>query len=170
MAEAEPDIDLIAWIEDASRRAEPAFAIVSGSTLDDWLVHLLKSNMRQLSSTMAERLFEGYGPLSTFAAKIDVAYAFGYFGQDIYNDLRAIKDIRNTFAHATDYLHFNSPELEQDIKRLTGWTKNCDPQKLFSQRINACVEAFKPYIDRADLIKALMSYRAPSSSPGKSGE
>lgn len=57
--------------------------------------------MRALSNNMAERIFDGYGPLSTFSAKIDVAFALDLIDADVHRDLRTIKDIRNCFAHTT---------------------------------------------------------------------
>jgi hypothetical protein len=38
----------------------------------------------------------------------------------IYKDLRALNEIRNAFAHATDQLHFDSPKLVRHFQKLSG--------------------------------------------------
>jgi hypothetical protein len=55
------------------------FAIVAGSVLEDMLAEALRVKMRDgLSARLKERLFSGYGPLSSFSGKIDIAFAFSY--------------------------------------------------------------------------------------------
>ena len=145
------------------------FAIVAGSVLEDLLEAALQSKMRDgLSAGLKDRLFSGYGPLSTFSGKIEIAFAFSYFDVQIYNDLRAIKDIRNKFAHATDFLNFSSPELERDAQKLTGWTKDCDVDTLFKERFSACANAIKEHLKTSDLINALRNYKRPDASSDKS--
>jgi len=162
---AEPEIDLLEWIDEVSRRAEPVFAIVSASILEDWLGQALETQMRDLTSTLRARLFGGYGALATFSAKIDVAYAFKLFDEDLYNDFRAIKDIRNKFAHTRDLnLHFNSLELAPEVQKLTGWTNKSDPEQLFNQRVHACVKAVQPHMNQSAIVKALKKDRAPQST------
>jgi hypothetical protein len=103
-------------------------------------------------------------PVPTISAKIDVAYAFKLFDEDLYNDFRAIKDIRNKFAHTRDLnLHFNSSELAPEVQKLTGWTNKSDPEQLFNQRVHACVKALQPHINRSAIVNALKKDRAPQS-------
>ncbi len=147
------------------KHLQPNFAIVAGSVLEDLIEAALKSKMRDdLSAGLKERLFSGYGPLSTFSGKIEIAFAFSYFDGQIYNDLRAIKDIRNKFAHATDFLNFSSPELERDAQKLTGWKKGCDVDALFKERFSACVNVIKEHLKKSDLINALRNYKRPDGS------
>ena len=87
----------------------------------------------------------GIRGLSTFLAKIDVARALDLIDDAIYKDLRALNDIRNAFAHATDQLHFDSPKLVRHFQKLSGWTKTADPRKLFHDRANAGTPSI-PYV------------------------
>jgi DNA-binding MltR family transcriptional regulator len=136
------------------------FAIVAGSVLEDMLAEALRVKMRDgLSARLKERLFSGYGPLSSFSGKIDIAFAFSYFDNQIYGDLRAIKDIRNRFAHATNFLNFSSPELEPDAQKLTGWANGCDVDALFKERFSACASAIKEHLATGDLINTLKNYK-----------
>jgi DNA-binding MltR family transcriptional regulator len=77
----------------------PAAVLVVTARLDTALKVALLSKMRPLSNKAKENLFEGYGPLASFAAKIDVAYALSVLDDGIYADLKVIKQIRNKFAH-----------------------------------------------------------------------
>jgi hypothetical protein len=81
-----------------------------------------------------------------------------------YNDLRALKDIRNAVAHTTEMLHFSSPELAPLIQRLTGWTKNEEPHTLFGTRLKACIEVLKVPLKDQALFKAVMNWR-PEKRP-----
>jgi DNA-binding MltR family transcriptional regulator len=166
----DPDFDLSAYIQEKSRQSEPALALTTGAIIEDWLEEVIKSKMRVLSSALNHRLFTGYGPLASFSAKIDIGYVLLLFEEDIYNDLRAIKDIRNKFAHSKDYLHFNSDELGEHIRKLSGWTREADPQALFMARAHACVEVFKPHLETNALIQALRAYKprtSPETSPSQ---
>jgi DNA-binding MltR family transcriptional regulator len=135
---------------------ETAVAVVLASRVEDWLAATIKTKMRDdLSSKLVERLFKGYGPLSSFSGKIDMAYAFSIFGVETYNDLRAIKDIRNRFAHSKEVIDFLSDDLAPDIQKLTGWTPQSKPIDLFMKRCKACVEEFEKHIPSDAMMEAL---------------
>jgi len=165
-----PD-DLVQWVKKLALNAETTVVITSVSRLEDWVKAAIKAKTRDLSSKLEERLFSGYGPLNSFSGKIDVAYAFSIIEMDIYNDLRALKDIRNTFAHSMDNLHLNSPAIAPMLRRLTGWTKAADARKLFNERVSACVDALEVPLNDKALINALMNWKPEQkSSPEKSAE
>jgi DNA-binding MltR family transcriptional regulator len=94
--------------------------------------------MRSLSNTKAKRIFEG--PLASFGAKTDVAYAFELIDDDVYNDLRVIKDIRNEFAHSLATVSFASPEIVELVKKFRGWNTDIfDAFKFFNARVTSCL-------------------------------
>jgi hypothetical protein len=164
------DFDLSDVIQRLSQQADSSYAMMLGSHLEDWLRGALLAHMQGISNTLKEDIFSGYGPLSSFSAKIDVAYALGIVPQSLHQDMKAIKGIRNKFAHARTALHFNSPELAPDMQRLTGWSRDAEPYKLFTERFDACMAALKAHLDRQDLIKAILEYQAdsPDAAPDKS--
>jgi DNA-binding MltR family transcriptional regulator len=84
---------------------------------------MLTAVCRPLSSTVRAKIFDDYGPLSQFSAKIDIAYIFELIDKTTYDDLRAIKDIRNKFAHTTGYVLFSNEQINRECQRLTGWEK-----------------------------------------------
>jgi DNA-binding MltR family transcriptional regulator len=153
-----PD-DLVGWVEELARNAETTVVITSVSILEDWVKAAIKTKTRDLSSKLEERLFSGYGPLNSFAGKIDIAYAFNIIETDIYNDLRALKDIRNAFAHSMENLHLNSPQLEPLLQRLTGWKKGANARGIFNERLTACIQALKVPVDSHAVIDTLMKWK-----------
>ena len=157
----EPDI--VQWISTVALQQDTITIIMSVSRIEDWLQSVLKSAMIDLSSKLEDRLFRGYGPLNTFSGKIDIAYALSMFDQTTYNDLRALKDIRNAFAHARDMLHFSSPELTPLFQKLSGWSVAADPATLFTERVHACVDTLKVPLDKRALIEALLSSSSKKS-------
>lgn len=163
----ETEIDLPAMIKQLGERSDASYAIVAGSILEDWLEEAIRAKTIKLSSQLNERLFKGYGPMSTFSGKIDVAYAFGLFKEETYNDLRAIKNIRNRFAHTPQVIHFQSSELTPYLQALTGWEKDCTPYMLYSNRINACVDVLKEHVKTGVFIEMLRNYK-PETSTEKS--
>jgi hypothetical protein len=151
---------------------------MSTTVLEDWVAAAIKTKMRHLSKTLDARIFRGYGPLSTFSAKIDIGYALELFDDTICSDLRALKDIRNAFAHTTDLVFFRSKSVAPEFQKLSGWTKDRHPHELFRERVTACVEALKVPLKNKALINALLGYRAadrnersatfPAKSPAQS--
>src|ERR1700730_8813835 len=85
-----------------SKQGDAGNALVVAGIVEDWLEKLLLAHGRPLSNTVAAKIFEGSGALNTFSAKIDVAYLIELIDEEVYGELRAIKDIRNRFAHTTN--------------------------------------------------------------------
>lgn len=75
-------------------------AIIGCSLLEEHLGKILRAKMaRCADGKQVEALFEGYGPLSTFSAKIAVCHAFGFIDDKLRHDLDIVRRIRNKFAH-----------------------------------------------------------------------
>lgn len=70
--------------------------VLAGSFAEHYLATYLRHFM--VADAEIERLFE-VGPLSSFDARINIAYAFRLISKTHREDLRLIKDIRNRFAH-----------------------------------------------------------------------
>jgi len=155
-------------MHDFSQRADTSYVMVAATTLERLLEQTLLGNMRKISNTLFDDLFRGYGPLASFGAKIDIAYAFRIIDDDLVGDFRTIKAIRNAFAHSDEVLHFKSEKLASRFQRLTGWTKDCDELKLFDARIAACTEALNRLVDGQILVRALQAHTERRTSREKS--
>ena len=92
-------------------RTEAGYALIGTTIINNTLQSALQAKMVKLTKSMKARLFEGYGPLSTFSARIDVSYAIGLISEETHKHLLAAKRIRNTFAHTDDPLDFRSPTI-----------------------------------------------------------
>ena len=78
-------------------------------------------------------LFEGTGPLSTFAARIELAHVLGLIGAKARRDLSLIRKVRNMFAHEAGQISFDDEasasrcgELYSDI-----WQERIAPRRKF---------------------------------------
>src|SRR5437016_12606 len=83
-------------------------AILAASYLEHCLEEYLL--LRLVAGPTVNALFDGFAPLATFSAKIDIAFAVGLLPRHIQEDLKRIKKIRNLFAHELDSLTFESPQ------------------------------------------------------------
>ena len=133
--------DLAAPIEELSPQANSRNAIFIAALLEDELQRLLLGSMPTISDILASRLFDDYGPLNNFAAKIDMARALGLIDVETYTDLRAIQAIRNTFAHAAGHLNFKSPEIERRGISFRRWRSGCDLRGLFEESASNAMAA-----------------------------
>ena len=101
MTESTADSDqVVKLLHTLEKMSHPGIAMALGARLEFVLTAILHSEMPNISGRIDELLFEGYGPLSSFAAKIDVAFALGFISEEERRYLHAIKKIRNTFAHS----------------------------------------------------------------------
>jgi hypothetical protein len=80
--------------------ADRAFAIVWAAVAGDTLRAMIYKKTRSLSLDDRAAIFEGYGPLASFSAKIIIGCSFDMYGPKIRKDLERVKDIKNAFAHA----------------------------------------------------------------------
>jgi len=67
-------------------------------------------------------------PLSTFSSRIKAAYCLGLIGKGIYQDLNAVRKIRNKFAHKTHGYSFDEPEI-------VNWCKSLKLAKMITEAI-----------------------------------
>jgi DNA-binding MltR family transcriptional regulator len=105
----------VAIMEDIENQnqTDRAVAIIGAAYVDLVLRDAITARLLSNDELM-ENLFENRGPLQEFGSRIQLAFALKIFGRAAYRDLRAIKDIRNAFAHSADAMDFN----HQDIARL----------------------------------------------------
>jgi DNA-binding MltR family transcriptional regulator len=111
---------LLSNVERAVKQSQTAAVLVLASQLDNLLQHCLLRLMRDLSETKKEELFEGTGPLSTFSAKIRLAYAFRILDAKTVVTADRIRKIRNCFAHSENEITFDNEKVAKLAKELPG--------------------------------------------------
>jgi hypothetical protein len=94
------------------RQSHAAIVITLTSIIAYDLERSIKWKFRPLNKAMRERLFEGYGPISTFAAKIDIAYALDITNDAIHQELNKMRNIRNKFAHTKKSLSLDTEPIK----------------------------------------------------------
>jgi hypothetical protein len=105
-----------AILDEVKSQTDRGAAIVSAAVLDDILRMLILARFIELSVTRKEALFDRINaPLSSFSARIEVAFATGIFSNDARVALHFVRKIRNAFAHRIEQITFDHPE----IKKLT---------------------------------------------------
>lgn len=96
------NIDAAALFESLSRQTHASTAMVLSARLEQVLRWVVENHMPNASNRLKARLFEGYGPLTHFSAKIDIAFALGLINGTTRQLLHGIREIRNEFAHSDD--------------------------------------------------------------------
>ena len=133
--------------EEVFLNAESGHAILEAARLDQLLQKLLLTYMPRMSNDLAENVFDNMGPLATFSAKILLARALGLIDGPIYSDLKAIKAIRNAFAHAEEALHFDSDHIIGKARSFVDWRDRAKAKNLFDNAVSRCVGAIKRKTD-----------------------
>nr|WP_249151159.1 MltR family transcriptional regulator [Bradyrhizobium sp. JYMT SZCCT0180] len=94
-------------------------SILAGTSLiEDVLEGAISHTFSHLSKNELKELFEGTAPLSTFSAKIKIAYAIGVVGPMTRHDLEKLRELSNAFAHSARHLTFELPEIASIVRSL----------------------------------------------------
>ena len=139
----------------------PVIALTVGARLDAALERALLAKMRKLSEAQRTTLFDGYGPLSSFAAKIDVGYALNIFDDALYADLTVIRKIRNVFAHPQVILGQPPEHSDDDMvklcKQFADYDASIQPNKLFERKVAQCILALSNDADDITLANEVLT-------------
>jgi hypothetical protein len=106
-----------AWNEIRSGTPRAA-AVLAASFVQSAIIFALRYRFVEKPPFKIDRLLEPPGPLSSFYGCIEMGFALGAYGPMIYNDLCAIRRIRNGFAHAMVPLSFDTPEVILELNQL----------------------------------------------------
>lgn len=143
----------LADLFDQPDNTQSSRVIVRTTLMERVLEMLLEGKMVNLKNDVRDKLFTGYGPLASFSAKIDMAFALGLIDAEQRKTLNHVRHIRNVFAHADELLHFNHPSFVGN-KKLNG-----NPLKESEDAFNAAtmkfVDEVKPSLETAALVRAL---------------
>jgi DNA-binding MltR family transcriptional regulator len=94
--------------------------IVGSAIMDKNLERALLTKMQPLSRDFRDRIFDGYGPLSNFSAKIDMAFALGIIPRQMLDDLKSVNRVRVRFAHTTKTMNFQNSEVAALMDAISG--------------------------------------------------
>jgi DNA-binding MltR family transcriptional regulator len=96
--------------------SDRACAVLAGALLDSVLERLL---WRAMVPDSSQELFRAQGPLGSFAAKLDLAFALGLISREDHTELTLVRRIRNDFAHHLDHeLNFTTAHIVDRVRAL----------------------------------------------------
>ncbi len=77
---------------------------------------LLRDQFKRKDDSTWASLTSDVGPLYTFSQKINAGYAFGLYDEDIRDNLKIIKNIRNAFAHSKHLVDFSNDSVVKQLR------------------------------------------------------
>jgi len=123
------------WTE-AKESTDRAFAILTGSILDELLTLMLCAFSID-ENQIKDRLLDPGRPLGTFGSKIDACYFFGMISEKDKLALHLIRKIRNDFAHKLLNLSFEDDVIKSRIHTLASILEikiQCEPIRSHFER------------------------------------
>ena len=101
-----------ACLQELFKESDRGGVLVGFAFLDHMIDNLCRAKM--VAGTKAvNKLLEYPGPLTTFAARTDLAYTLGWIGPQVYQDLHRIRKVRNAFAHSSGALGLDDPDIQK---------------------------------------------------------
>jgi hypothetical protein len=101
------------------RMSHTSVVVTAAAILDQALERAIKTKMPTLSGNLAKKIFEDFGALSSFSAKIDVAHALDITSELIHVELGKIRRMRNMFSHSEKMLSLDVEPVRTLFYQLT---------------------------------------------------
>lgn len=92
-------------------------ALLAGSYLESQLAGAIARVLVKDAKFQAS-LLEGYGPLVTLRARVDIAHGLGLIPPAMYRALHQIRRVRNHFAHHPEATDFSEPAIADRCRTL----------------------------------------------------
>lgn len=102
---------------DLKQETDRSCALLASAYLDGLLMSGIRERLRGRKKDIDE-LFHGMGILNSFGARIRIAYAIGYIGDDERTDFDIIRAIRNKFAHIPSRISFDTQSIRDQCNNL----------------------------------------------------
>lgn len=143
-------------LEAVLRSTHASTCITAAALVDEQIAQALRLKMVNLNADLRKRLFKGYGPLSSFSARIDIAYALGMLSKDIAKEAHTIRGIRNKFAHATKRVNIDSPGIKEECEKLSTYTTGENLLRVYMEAILKISKHLDEEVKRYETVQALM--------------
>ncbi|HWH73212.1 MAG TPA: hypothetical protein VNV16_03000 [Methylibium sp.] len=115
-----PDFEAVLKLQrELEAESDRGAILVASAMIEEELRRLLDAYFVPGAST-PDTLFDGANaPLSSFSAKIDIAYRAGRVSEQLCRDLHLVRKIRNDVAHRPSGCTFEDPSLRDRVLALT---------------------------------------------------
>ena len=101
-----------------AEESDRAAAILAAANFEDRLRAAIMTRFVTLDSRDEDGIFKPYGPLSTFKAKVDIAFALGLYDCKTRKGLHTVGEIRNRFAHSSEPMKFDHEKVAAKCRKL----------------------------------------------------
>jgi DNA-binding MltR family transcriptional regulator len=109
--------EFVAFRQALTKESDRGCALFAAAFLDKALSDLLYLSL--VSEKRIEKdLFEGTAPLSSFSARIKLAFYLGKISKECRADLDTIRGIRNEFAHHAEVISFDRQSIADRCRNL----------------------------------------------------
>ncbi len=128
----------------SQRMSHAGIVVTAAAILDQALEEAIKTKLPTLGKKLSKKIFEDFGALSSFSAKIDIAYALDILSEPIYVELQKIRKIRNTFSHSRKILSLDTEPVKSlfyELKRPEGVTGN------YAEQFMACILVIDDFLE-----------------------
>ncbi|PSM18157.1 hypothetical protein [Nitratireductor sp. StC3] len=152
-----------------NENAQSTTAILTAASLDSFLQTIITSKMPKLNADLRDKMFSGYGPFSSFSAKIDSAYAMGLIDKTMHTEMHIVRRIRNEFSHPKDFrpVTFQHPALKTIFEKFADYTDhNVDKSMFLTVKFKDMLKRLQPAINAAYLMQGI--HRKGASAPPSS--
>jgi hypothetical protein len=102
-------------LDSLHEQTDLAIAVIGAATLESILEKLIAKSLPSLTPVLEGSIFKNRGPLSDFESKVLIAVALSIIPQGFAEKINCIRKIRNTFAHATVPISFETPAVSNEI-------------------------------------------------------
>ncbi len=120
MAGSDKHVDnIVAQLLALRRRTHAGTVIAASAQIERVLEKLLLAHMRSLTKKEHARLFGSYGPLSSFAAKTDMAYALKMIPKSMFDALNILRRLRNDIAHSEEIVDLSHHKIKHLFEQLS---------------------------------------------------
>jgi DNA-binding MltR family transcriptional regulator len=115
------DEGTLSYFRSLFKESDRGAVLISATRLEEKLGLLHRNYITHQvgdSKKVLEELFRPYAPLSSFSAKIQLAYAYGLIEAEDYADLNVLRKIRNDAAHTSVEFSLETNEMRQRIMHI----------------------------------------------------
>jgi DNA-binding MltR family transcriptional regulator len=138
---------------------DAAIVMSAAGIIEQDLERCIKTKFRSLNKNFEARLFEGYGPLASFAAKIDVTHALSITSDELHAELNKLRKLRNAFAHTAALPTFTTEPMSSlfaALKKPTNATGSY--QQVFLECVLAIDDDLERYLAAAGVPENVRSH------------
>jgi DNA-binding MltR family transcriptional regulator len=132
-----------------SAETDRGCALMAASYLESQLEQLVKAHLVP-GSKVVSALFENSGPLGTFSARVDLAFALGLLDVNTHRELHLVRRIRNEFGHSYDPISFQTERIMNRCNELKRIPRDSErPRHVFTRTVMGLLAAIHARLTRA---------------------